>query len=420
MKTKHLFLSILLLTVFVSNQAMAFCRPFWNPEKLFVMEDVMKVFVHHSDNIESVIVQPAYKGTIKDFALVFATPNLPKVIDAPEGIFEDLETITNPIVWDRPMALETAMVVKTAAIQNTVTVHETVTAGDYIATTLSSTDSGDLKNWLIKNGYTVKQSDIDVFDYYINKKFYFVALKVDVSKVQVNTEGNIEGVLRPVQISFKADKAFLPMKLLSMPDAKDAEKAKLLVYTLSKNGLYIPGVNIQYANTIKKNDIGITERSKMAMPLIWPPLPIIGNSLERFSPTSKWLIRMDVQVQLNNINNDLYFQSGNIPGIVNQEKGAPRVFNKAQYIKDAGIIQGDAKELYSNTWSNVLQGNKVYRMGNKGESVKDIQKYFGVSATGYFGPMTKKAILDFQKKYGLKQDGVFGGEVREMLKGLGW
>lgn len=111
MKKSYSYIAILLLTTIISQNTLAFCRPFWDPQKLFIMEDVMKVFVHHAGNIESVVVQPAYKGTIKDFALVFATPNLPKVVDAPKGIFDDLETITNPFVFGvQPMMMSSGVI----------------------------------------------------------------------------------------------------------------------------------------------------------------------------------------------------------------------------------------------------------------------------------------------------------------------
>src|SRR4051812_21639225 len=34
--------------------------------------------------------------------------------------------------------------------------------------------------------------------------------------------------------------------------------------------------------------------------------------------------------------------------------------------------------------------------------------YLGVSATGYFGPMTRSAVMAFQKENGLRADGVVG------------
>jgi len=52
------------------------------------------------------------------------------------------------------------------------------------------------------------------------------------------------------------------------------------------------------------------------------------------------------------------------------------------------------------------------KMGSKGDDVKELQKALGIPVdkekTGYFGKLTKEAVIKFQKENGLKQDGVVG------------
>ena len=59
--------------------------------------------------------------------------------------------------------------------------------------------------------------------------------------------------------------------------------------------------------------------------------------------------------------------------------------------------------------------------GDSGYSVKQVQNalahkgYFHARSTGYFGPITKKAVKNFQYSYGLKVDGIVGPATASAL-----
>lgn len=48
------------------------------------------------------------------------------------------------------------------------------------------------------------------------------------------------------------------------------------------------------------------------------------------------------------------------------------------------------------------------KLGSKGEDVKVLQKYLGITADGDFGPNTDKKVKEWQKSKGLTPDGVIG------------
>lgn len=56
------------------------------------------------------------------------------------------------------------------------------------------------------------------------------------------------------------------------------------------------------------------------------------------------------------------------------------------------------------------------RKGSKGDDVKWVQQYLGITADGIFGPQTDKAIRAFQKKQGLKVDGIVGAMTYGKMK----
>lgn len=59
---------------------------------------------------------------------------------------------------------------------------------------------------------------------------------------------------------------------------------------------------------------------------------------------------------------------------------------------------------------------EVYvQYGDRGTTVREIQRRLGVSATGYFGPETEQAVRDFQAQNGLAVDGIVGPETLDAL-----
>jgi len=51
---------------------------------------------------------------------------------------------------------------------------------------------------------------------------------------------------------------------------------------------------------------------------------------------------------------------------------------------------------------------RILKVGVKGEDVKTLQSFLGVTADGSFGPMTKAKVIEWQAQNGLKADGLFG------------
>lgn len=425
MKTKKLFLSIItsfvLLGVFTPTVD-AFCRPFWNPSQQFDMEGAMNVFVHHADNVESVIVQPAYKGTIKDFALVFATPNRPKVTDAPTGIFEHLNNLTNPWV-PVPMMLS-ADIASTSVAEKSVTVHEIATAGDYMATILSATSATALADYLRTNGYTVSAKDTEVFNYYVSKgTWYFVALKANLTKVTPNLDGKIDGLLSPIQITFASDRAILPMKLL----AGDMGTVKLLVYTLSKNGLFIPGVDVQYAKKLTNSSPRVTTEFDWAAwtkmnEVIYEP---IASILARFNPAQNWLVRMGVDVDTKSVTNDLVF-TDMIPGPVSQQNGTPKRFLPEQLPKLAGVLPGTGEVSTGDRYQAFFTSTQKLTYGSRGQQVALLQELLNqimkpaspLIPDGAWGRKTAALVRTFQTQFGIKIDGIVGSQTRTFMQSL--
>lgn len=57
----------------------------------------------------------------------------------------------------------------------------------------------------------------------------------------------------------------------------------------------------------------------------------------------------------------------------------------------------------------------LLKKGNRGESVKQLQKALNLYPDGIFGEVTEEAVKAFQKSKGLKQDGIVGDKTLEAL-----
>lgn len=63
---------------------------------------------------------------------------------------------------------------------------------------------------------------------------------------------------------------------------------------------------------------------------------------------------------------------------------------------------------------------ELYKLGSRGEVVKQIQKALHLYPDGIFGKLTEAAVMDFQKSVGLKPDGIVGPATLAKLIPCRW
>jgi hypothetical protein len=349
----------------------------------------------------------------------------PKDPDAPKGLFENLDSMTNPWVpVPMPIDCPHCAIMSAATEKSAVTVHEIATAGDYTATILSATSGSALADYLKNNGYPINTKDIEVFNHYVAKgNWYFTALKVDVSKITPSVDGKIDGLLNPIQITFASDRAMLPMKLL----ASDMGTVKLLVYTLSQNGLFVPGVDVQYAKKLTSSSPKVTESFDWNTwtkinEVIYEPIATI---LSRFTPSGNWLVRMGLDVDTKSVISDLVFTE-HIPGPVSVQNGTPKRFMPDQLPKLAGILPGTGEISTGDRYLPFFTGSQKLTYGSRGNQVLLLQELLNqimkpttpIVADGKWGRKTADLVRQFQTQFGIKIDGIVGKQTRTFMQSL--
>lgn len=112
-----------------------------------------------------------------------------------------------------------------------VKVHEKKIVGDYEIATLSATTAGALDGWLKQNEFNVPVKHHHVLEHYIDKKWYFVAVKIRLGAAldETKEEKLQTGELHPLKISFDSAQCVYPLKISSI----NKGSSKVQVYVIS-------------------------------------------------------------------------------------------------------------------------------------------------------------------------------------------
>jgi hypothetical protein len=158
-----------------------------------------------------------------DVGLIFPTPSPATVTAGDRQSFTDLETAIQPkqvVVdnwWDFGGGFGDGAVGGAAPP----TVLDQVQLGPVEATTLAASDATGLTEWLDANGYAIRPEIEALLSDYVDRAWYFVALKL-------TSDVPLEGGLDPIRFTFDSDELVYPMALSKA--ATDVQRARLYVY----------------------------------------------------------------------------------------------------------------------------------------------------------------------------------------------
>jgi hypothetical protein len=351
--------------------------------------------IYHPDNntrgllvfdsvLEKLILEPSFTGNAKQFGLVMPTPSRPELNEAPEKIFQELEDLTNPIV-QRGFGTESAQ--PAPFVSDGVVVIEQKDVGDYSASVLTANSAAALIEWLNTNGYKYNPNDERNFSYYVQKGgFYFVALKVNMEKAKVDASGFLSGRLRPIEFSFAVSKPMLPLRSM----AGDMESMNFTLYVLADTAFYIPGSEILYSKILTTEDMS--------------EVP----SLNQYQGLGKWLVRNNVLFDPRRIGEDLELLNGGTKLIIT-DVSARRRINPQLTPEKSGVLETKtSRAAYvggGEAAPALVPFARSLSRGSVGNDVKLLQIILRDTSgvypegliTGYFGPLTHKAVVKFQE-----------------------
>jgi hypothetical protein len=233
--SKVLVLLILSVVTVLANVSSAFADGCFIPRySVDITEPAQKAIIVYENNRENLILQVKYDGNVSDFAWVVPVPSYPSVNASEPLLFADLAHLT--AAWPQektgylPLFLAFGIMFYggtfgTAGITgiNGGEVWETGNAGIFDYAIISANTSQALVGWLNTNGYPFPMDKLDVLDSYVNKSWYFVAIKLNVSK---DAEGLSDGTVQPIELSFNSSQIVYPLKISSV----SSEESDVLLY----------------------------------------------------------------------------------------------------------------------------------------------------------------------------------------------
>ena len=183
-------------------------------EKEDLYEPHQTALIVFDNNNEELYLNVGYQGDVNKFVWIVPTPNLPKVTEAPAALFIELHEITKPkIKYDSSYKNHWGST-DLFSDEGKVIVHSKEKIGSYEVSVLSAEGSESLYKWLRANQYQVPEEAKKLLDWYINKNWFFTAMKI-------SEDDNKE--LHPIKLSFKTNQIVYPLKItqFSTLDADD-------------------------------------------------------------------------------------------------------------------------------------------------------------------------------------------------------
>ena len=189
------------------------------------------------------------KTKASDFAWVVPVPSYPKIYDVSIDLLFELGELTYASHNEFLPFSCGAGVVPLSSYQN-VHVWEEMNVGIYKVSILSSENADSLSSWLSENGYNFPKEAESILDYYINKKFFFIAMKVRKNAEIETSYDNPQG-LQPIWIHFATDRPVYPLKISSISADSNTE---LLLYVFGNRKINYPGFSVEFSKQISPND----------------------------------------------------------------------------------------------------------------------------------------------------------------------
>ena len=206
---------------------------------------------------ETLHLQSNYSGPARAFSWVIPVPARPKVERSSWDIFRAVEEQTRPRValrWVKGGGLGCGCGVQMGAepdrrVETGVTMLESLEIREIReirelhVDILAAKEGGGFIRWLRTNGYAVPEEARRVLQEYIDKGFFFVAVKMRkeaLAALAKSGRGNVTTGLTPLAITFETERPFFPLKISSISSAPENE---LLLLTIAPTRL----TPVQYA-----------------------------------------------------------------------------------------------------------------------------------------------------------------------------
>lgn len=262
-----LFLLLLSAVAVTYDDAETFCVIFpQNGRDIWGVEQ-RSFLIFRSTEVD-LIPAVKFEGNARDFGILVPVPAVPKLSTVGSQIFSEASFLTQPLVRNTGEGCgcdnsdnfatsplknfnrnATGAVVEDAS--NGVTVIYEKQVGAFLAAVLQATNAGHLTTWLNDNGYHYNPADAAILGDYINRNWYFVAMKLDTTQAPRIINDWWTATTSPARITFAYDGNSLtyPLKISAI---STKERSEVLVYTIGPDPMRFLNAKVEYANYISE------------------------------------------------------------------------------------------------------------------------------------------------------------------------
>ena len=189
---------------------------------------------------ETLHLRSTYEGPAADFAWVVPVPARPTVSQSSWELFTQVEEATRPrlnlISVTRHKSPCTCAAGQGAAetvgaAETAVALLESLEVAEFHVDIVHARDGGGFVSWLRARDYGVDEKAAPVFQQYVDREFYFVAVRIREGAVgeAAGGEGVVSGGLTPLAISFETASPFYPLAVSAISSAPENELLLLTV-----------------------------------------------------------------------------------------------------------------------------------------------------------------------------------------------
>lgn len=197
-----------------------------------ISETGQKAVIWHESGTETMILSTTFKGDADEFAWIIPVPSRPDVTKARDELFTALDDYTKPKNEQVPMPMSgiTGVNITQFDYSEKVRVVETKKVDIYDVAVLEASDARALEKWLEGNGYDYPTNRSLLLKHYVDKGWYFVAVKVSADALGYVGSALSTGHATPLSITFASEQIVYPLKI-SGPGSKYIETEKLAAFS---------------------------------------------------------------------------------------------------------------------------------------------------------------------------------------------
>jgi len=205
---------------------------------------------------EDLVLQVDFIGETKDFGWIVPVPALPELAPADAQIFHDLSDLTKPIYMNRGRAWgcmggNNGVATPDDFRQEDITIYDEQVVGIYQTLTLGADNAAPLLDSLQAWGYlhdTNQETVEEALQFYIDKSWYFVAMKMDSSSaLEQNYDGHWYGGIDPIQLTFNTPEPVYPLRISAISARNPSQ---VLLYVCAPHRVDFPDARTDYANNL--------------------------------------------------------------------------------------------------------------------------------------------------------------------------